>query len=138
MPDQQRVLDHARKPVPLPASFAPSQTLPVTALAAELKPDMNWVAGEYGGGYWEARGNSEGVIHGRAVAALEFLREYAGAEGNWCVRAVHIWESKGDNKSLGTAAYHLGELLVAWADQVDAGKSEMRSRGCVRALRLVL
>lgn len=105
--DQQRVLTYARH------------------LAAELKLDMNWIAGEYGGGYWEPRGNTEGIIHGRAVAALEFFREYAGAESSWCVRAVHIWESKGDNKSMGTGAYYLGVLLSAWADQVDAGITEI-------------
>ncbi|MGW6289444.1 hypothetical protein [Streptomyces sp. NPDC055107] len=107
MANQQRVLDYARKQ------------------AAELRKDMSWQSNEYGDGWLKAESRSLGVIHGRAVAALEFLREYAGAESSWYVRAVQIWESKGDNKSLETGAYYVGELLSAWAGQVDAGITEI-------------
>ncbi|MEV7950634.1 hypothetical protein AB0O74_27135 [Streptomyces rubiginosohelvolus] len=100
---RQRVLEYARQK------------------AQEIQAGMTWTTGEYGGGYWDAHGPNEGLLHGRAVAALEFLREYAGSESTWFDRASQAWDSLGGNKSTATGAYYIGELLKAWADQVDAG-----------------
>lgn len=103
---RQRVLDYARKQ------------------GQEIQVGVSWASTERGG-YWAAHGQSEGALNGRAVAALEFLREYAGVESSWFVRAEQIWDSQGGNKSMATGAYYLGDLLLAWADQVDAGITEI-------------
>ncbi|MFB8210603.1 hypothetical protein [Streptomyces sp. NPDC056010] len=107
MAEQQRLLDYARRQ------------------AADLKRDMSWRSDDYGNAWLVAPDQGLGAIYGRAVAALEFFREYAGVESNWYGRAVHVWESQAGNKSHETAAYYMGDLLNAWADQIEAGVTEI-------------
>ncbi|MYW30120.1 hypothetical protein [Streptomyces sp. SID2119] len=107
MTDQQRLLSYAR------------------SKAQEIQEQLTWTAAEYGGGFWEAHGPGEGLVHGRVVAALQFLREYAGFDSSWFTRAEQTWDSQGGNKSVATGAYYVGELLKGWADQVEAGITEV-------------
>jgi hypothetical protein len=94
--------------------------------ADNLEKDMRWQTGEFGGGgWWTADEDKKTEIHARAVAALEFLRQYAGSDSHWCQRAFGMYESKGDNVSMEAGARHVGALLRAWADQVEAGITEV-------------
>ncbi|WP_239342146.1 hypothetical protein [Frankia sp. CiP3] len=96
--------------------------------AEELEKDMTWHPNDHGGygGYWQAPEKSmASKIAARAVAALEFLRQYAGEDSFWTQRAIATYQSKGDNQSAESGARAVGDLLRAWADQVDAGVVEI-------------
>jgi hypothetical protein len=95
--------------------------------ADELEKDMIWKESNPGyGGYWWASDRTMTLrIAARAVAALEFFRQYAGEDSFWTQRAMAVYESKGDNQSLESGARAVGDLLRAWADQVEAGISEI-------------
>jgi hypothetical protein len=93
--------------------------------ADELEKDMTWRATEYAG-YWVASDRATTPrIAARAVAALEFFRQYAGEDSFWTQRAVAVYQNKGDNQSLETGARAVGDHLRAWADQVEAGVVEI-------------
>jgi hypothetical protein len=95
--------------------------------AEDLKLDMHWIPeSEYGQGYWKASDPSLfPKISARATAALEFLRQYAGGDSFWTLRAQAVYASNGDNQSSETGARSIGDILVAWANQVEAGISEI-------------
>jgi hypothetical protein len=89
--------------------------------ADELERDMVWESA-----YWSASDRSmTWRIAARAVAALEFLRQYAGEDSFWTQRAIAVYQSRGDNQSTVTGARAVGDLLRAWADQVEAGIVEI-------------
>jgi uncharacterized protein YutE (UPF0331/DUF86 family) len=91
--------------------------------ADELEKDMNWVST---GGYWQASDRSMVQrIAARAVAALEFFRQYAGEDSFWTQRAMAVYENYGERQSRESGARALGDLLRAWADQVEAGIVEI-------------
>jgi hypothetical protein len=94
--------------------------------AEVLQRDMRWVSSEYGS-YWQADERS-GLpkIWARAIAALNFLATYAGEDSEWTRRGRDLYESKGDRQSTETGVRALGELLLEWADQVDAGVTPVR------------
>jgi hypothetical protein len=93
--------------------------------ADELEKDMDWHTSG-GPGYWRAHDRPlVSKIAARAVAALEFLRQYAGEDSFWTQRAEAVYQSKGDNQSLESGARAVGDLLRAWADQVEAGVVEI-------------
>jgi hypothetical protein len=95
------------------------------SLADELTKDMRWEASP-NGGYWEAPNRADiPRIMARATAALEFFRQYAGANSLWTDRAISIYENKGERQSTESGARAVGDLLRAWADQVDAGITEI-------------
>jgi hypothetical protein len=95
--------------------------------ADELEKDMTWHQSQHGyGGYWQAPDKSIAPrIAARAVAALEFFRQYAGEDSFWTQRAMLVYQNHGDNQSLETGARAVGDLLRAWADQVEAGIVEI-------------
>jgi hypothetical protein len=95
--------------------------------ADELEKDMAWVQSEHGyGGYWQAPDKAiASRIVARAVAALEFFRQYAGEDSFWTQRALAVYQNKGDNQSPESGARAVGDLLRAWADQVEAGVVEI-------------
>jgi hypothetical protein len=95
--------------------------------ADELEKDMAWQQSERGyGGYWQAPDKSiASRIAARAVAALEFFRQYAGEDSFWTQRAIAVYQSGGDNQSPESGARAVGELLRAWADQVEADVVEI-------------
>ncbi|MBL7487898.1 hypothetical protein I6A62_07335 [Frankia sp. AgW1.1] len=95
--------------------------------ADELEKDMTWHGNERGnGGYWLAeKPQTRWRIAARAVAALEFFRQYAGENSFWTKRAISVYDNTGDRQSMETGARSLGDLLRAWADQVEAGVIEI-------------
>jgi hypothetical protein len=90
--------------------------------AYELEKDMTWNEN----GFWQASDRSMvQMIAARAVAALEFFRQYAGEDSYWTQRAMAVYQNRGENQSLETGARGVGELLRAWYDQVEAGIVEI-------------
>jgi hypothetical protein len=90
--------------------------------ADQLEKDMTWNEN----GYWQASDRSMvQTIASRAVAALEFFRQYAGEDSFWTQRAMDVYQNRGENQSLETGARGVGDLLRAWADQVEAGIVEI-------------
>ncbi|MFF1872344.1 hypothetical protein [Kitasatospora herbaricolor] len=90
-----------------------------------LETEMSWQQGDYGG-WWKATPDEAySRIVSRAVGALDFLRQFAGEESFWTHRAIAMYESKGDNKSTESGARNLGEIWRGWADQVEAGITEI-------------
>ncbi|MDB4898124.1 MAG: hypothetical protein JWN15_4386 [Firmicutes bacterium] len=93
--------------------------------AIQLEADMTLHPKDsvYGyGAYWGAAGGSldaESKIRSRAIAALAFLERYAGKDSLWATKAHHVFD-KGTH-SMETGARALGDVLRAWADQVEAG-----------------
>ncbi|WP_157751838.1 hypothetical protein [Actinoplanes derwentensis] len=91
---------------------------------------MSWKSSEYGGWWAATEPQLAPRIAARAAAAMEFLRQYAGADSFWTERANAVYLNKGDNQSPESGARAIGELLLAWADQVEAGVVEIvGSRG---------
>ena len=91
--------------------------------ATELEADMalrpQSVTG-YGGPYWKAPDlAAESRIRARAIQALDFLDRYAGSDSQWAVRGHAVFDEGGH--SMETGARDLGDVLRAWADQVEAG-----------------
>lgn len=95
--------------------------------ADELEKDMAWQQREPGyNGYWQAPDKAiASRIAARAVAAPEFFRQYAGEDSFWTQRAMFVYQNKGDNQSPESGARAVGDLLRAWADQVEAGVVEI-------------
>jgi hypothetical protein len=90
--------------------------------AQELTLDMTTARGEFGGNqYWIAsdEADAEAKIHARAITALDFLDRFAGADSQWAVRAHTLLDK--NKHSMETGARTLGDVLRAWADQVEAG-----------------
>ena len=72
--------------------------------------------------YWEATGrdrDAEARIRARAITALDFLERYAGKDSQWVTRGHGLFDDTGH--TLETRARALGDVLRAWADQVEAG-----------------
>jgi hypothetical protein len=99
------------------------------AQADELAKDMTLAPGSQGyGPSWKAEDQAaEARIAARAVAALEFFRQYAGVDSVWAQRAITTYEKNDHSSESGARA--LGDLLRAWADQVDAGSWRSPDRG---------
>lgn len=97
-------------------------------IAQELEMDMRWVTSEHSRshGYWKADPTERAsLIAARAFGALEFFRTYAGPDSAWTQRANMVYDNHGDNQSAESGARNLGDLLRAWADQVEAGIVEI-------------
>jgi hypothetical protein len=74
------------------------------------------------GPYWEATEGDldvEARIRARAITALDFLERFAGKDSQWVTRGHDVFD-KGSH-SMETGARALGDVLRAWADQVEAG-----------------
>jgi hypothetical protein len=72
--------------------------------------------------YWEAPGGNPDAlarIRARAITALDFLVRYAGKDSQWVIRGHEVFEKKSNSMESGARA--LGDVLRAWADQVEAG-----------------
>ncbi|MFI9418199.1 hypothetical protein [Streptomyces werraensis] len=95
-------------------------------LARELKDGVVWDPGDRGRGWWSMQDRSAlPQLMARVAAAFEFLRQYAGEDSFWTQRAITVYESKGDNQSLESGAVSVADMLSAWADQVDAGVTQI-------------
>jgi hypothetical protein len=96
------------------------------SLARELKDGVVWDPGDRGRGWWRMQDRSAlPQLMARVAAAFEFLRQYAGEDSFWTQRAITVYESKGDNQSLESGAVGVADMLSAWADQVDAGVTQI-------------
>jgi 8-oxo-dGTP pyrophosphatase MutT (NUDIX family) len=103
------VLDYARELVPI------------------LRSDMHWVSTEYTyGGYWKTNDTTSILVMvARATAAIEFLRQYAGADSLWAIRANELYLNKGENQSIESGVRAVGDLIEAWINQVESGIAEV-------------
>ncbi|WP_370021712.1 hypothetical protein [Planotetraspora sp. GP83] len=70
-------------------------------------------------------GQLKSAIAARAASALEFFRQYAGADSFWTIRANEVYLNRGDNQSQESGARAIADLLLAWCDQVEAGVTEI-------------
>jgi hypothetical protein len=78
------------------------------------------------GGYWTANQKADnGKIKARAAAALDFLRQYAGADSQWFRRAQGVYEDHGGNESTESGVRQIGDVLESWADSVEEGYSSI-------------
>jgi hypothetical protein len=95
--------------------------------ADELKLDMTLRRGDYTGSvWWEAGGSDpdlEARIRARAITALAFLERFTGADSLWVTRGRDVFDK--NEHSMPTGARALGDVLRAWADQVEAGFVEV-------------
>jgi hypothetical protein len=91
--------------------------------ATQLATDMTLHPGEPGyGPDWEATGgdlDAEARIRARAITALDFLERFAGKDSQWVTRGHDVFDKSGH--SMETGARALGDVLRAWADQVEGG-----------------
>lgn len=116
--------------LPLPKGHAMSKQADVLAyarsLALDLKRDVVWEPGDRGRGWWQVQDRAVlPRLMARVAAAFEFLRQYAGDESFWTQRAITVYENKGDNQSLESGAVAVADMLGAWADQVEAGITQV-------------
>lgn len=121
--DQNDLLDYARE------------------LAAKLKENMHF---EQGGtsGYWQMDDSKQlFTLIATVTQALELLRVYAGPDSFWVRQAHEIYQNNGEHQSRESGARAVGDLLIAWTDQVEHGVVEMvgeRTRGEVAGARMDL
>lgn len=79
-----------------------------------LGQDMTWEPSDHGG-YWKAPDRDvKPRIVARAVAALEFFRQYAGEGSFWTQRALTVYQDGSDHQSTESGARAVGDLLRAW------------------------
>lgn len=91
-------------------------------LADALRKDMCWNRNEGYNGYWTSINESQIFeLSARAFSALELLRQYAGSDSFWTLRAATLYDNHGHNKSIESGIYAIGDLLTAWVEQVEAG-----------------
>jgi hypothetical protein len=87
--------------------------------ASELEDDMTVHTTNDYTAYWQATDlEAEGRIRARAIAALDFLDRFAACS-QWAVMGHDVFEKNGH--SMETGAREIGDVLRAWAEQVDAG-----------------
>ncbi|MGW5241877.1 hypothetical protein ACWEOW_23330 [Monashia sp. NPDC004114] len=92
-----------------------------------VQSDMRFLPSEGGyGGFWTMEdGQLKGRMMARVASALEFIRQYAGAESEWMARARIAWESQADRASLESGAQAIGEILRVWAEQIEQGSVQL-------------
>jgi hypothetical protein len=89
------------------------------SIAEDLQRDMQWYqSGGYE--YWQATNpHTEPRIHARAITALDFFDRFAGRDSQWAIQAHEVFEK--NTQSMASGARALGDVLLAWIDQVNAG-----------------
>lgn len=89
--------------------------------ATQLEADMTMRQGAYSSGWWWKATSpaAESKIQARAYAALDFLDRFAGEDSQWAVRGRVAFDK--NKHSMETGARELGDVLRAWADQVEVG-----------------
>ncbi|MEU3905894.1 DUF4145 domain-containing protein [Streptomyces goshikiensis] len=108
MPTQEDVLSYAR------------------SLAGTLQEGLVWTPGREDRGWWKISDHQQlPTLMANAFAGMEFLRQYAGAESFWTSRAAEVYQSRGDNQSTESGARAVGDVLLTWVRQVEAGVSEI-------------
>lgn len=135
---------------PYSGARAENRAMPTTAdlvswaraHATQLEADMTLTpAGQGYGPYWQAVDLAgESRIRSRAITALDFLDRFAGPGSQWAKRGHAVFDE--GSHSMETGARDLGDLLRAWADQVEAGivvvpQAEARDARAVAATDLM-
>lgn len=85
----------------------------------QLEADMTFRQGDYGWWWAATVPAAESKIRTRAYTALDFLDRFAGADSQRAIRGRASFDK--NEHSMETGARELGEVLRAWADQVEAG-----------------
>ncbi|MGX1974629.1 hypothetical protein [Streptomyces kronopolitis] len=108
MPNQEEVLSYAR------------------SLAEVLQEGLVWNPGRNNRGWWQITDHKQlPILMANAFAGMEFLRQYAGADSFWTSRAAEVYQSKGDNQSTESGARAVGDVLLTWVRQIEAGVGEI-------------
>lgn len=96
-------------------------------LSHKLRAGMLWHEEDRRFGYWTLPPDEVSAFHARAFAAMELLRQYAGRDSFWTLRAADVYDNDNDRRynSLESRIYAIGELLEAWVWQVRAGVDEL-------------
>lgn len=89
--------------------------------AIRLEADMHYEQTDSGDGWWWTvnKPTDEPKIQARAFKALDFLERLAGEGSLWATKAHEVFDK--NDHSMETGARALGDVLRAWADQVEAG-----------------
>lgn len=107
-------------------------------LALEVQQDLVWEPGTAGRGWWHAVDRSnDAKIRARAASVLEFLRQYAGADSYWTSAADAELNGNGGGQSHESGVRALGDLLLAWVAQVEAGVIEIAGARARAEFRVV-
>src|SRR5690349_1386003 len=95
--------------------------------AADIDADLSWTGRDSDGfgGYWSTTETDQGGMMAQVAAALEFLQTYAGPDSQWFHRAKVAYETNADGASFGSGARAVGQILRSWAEQIEAGVTEV-------------
>ena len=86
----------------------------------QVRPCAEFLHSTGHGWFWKATSPAaESRIRARAYAALDFLDRFAGTDSQWAVRGHGAFDE--NRHSMETGARELGDVLRAWADQVEEG-----------------
>ncbi|KQX51505.1 MULTISPECIES: hypothetical protein [unclassified Streptomyces] len=110
MPKQENVLSYAR------------------SLAESLREGLEWNPGQHGDGrgWWVIRDHQQlHTLMANAFAGMDFLRQYAGPDSFWTSRAAEVYQNKGNNQSTESGARAVGDVLLTWVGQVEAGVTDI-------------
>lgn len=106
--------------------------------ASEVRNDLKYEPSDVYDGVWVADDDRHlGRIRARAVAALDFLRQYAGEDSQWFKRAQGVYEENDSHDVAANGTYLLGDVLEAWADSVEDGFTSIADAGAM-AIRAVV
>lgn len=94
-------------------------------LAEELQSGMQWKPQTTAANstWWADDISQRPAIHARGAASIEFLRTFAGQTSTWARQAEAILET--GSKPVEHRVRGVGEILIAWAQQVDSGLTEV-------------
>lgn len=85
--------------------------------ATTLQQNIHWGSADY----WVVGPSVSHEVAARATAAIEFLRRYAGPDSEWSREAQRVYSRYYNNNMIGTGARAVSDMLLAWAEQVEAG-----------------
>lgn len=96
------------------------------SLADEMQSGMRWnpQSTSSNSSWWADDISQRPVIQARGVAGIEFLRTFAGKGSAWVQQAEAVLESA-DRKPVEHRVRGVGEIVLAWAQQVELGLTEV-------------
>lgn len=94
-------------------------------LAGEMQSGMEWKRQSTAANsmWWADDISQRPAIHARGVAGIEFLRTFAGPTSSWARQAEAVLETAG--KPVEHRVRGVGEIFLAWAQQVESGLIEV-------------
>ena len=95
-------------------------------LATEMQSGMRWNPQSTAANstWWADDISQRPLIRARGAGGVEFLRAFAGSGSSWVVQAEAILEAD-SRKPVEHRVRGVGEILLAWAQQVEAGLTEV-------------